>query len=227
MRVLHASEISRNMLRYPQPYNLNAMSHDAAMEMIQSVLDAGVKIDTCYVDTVGIPESYRSKLDRAFEGKGINFVVEKKADSKYLPCSAASVVAKVSRDAILDNWKWTERNYSENNNDEGGGMTDFGSGYPSDPKCQEWMKRSLKDPVFCFPDLVRFSWGPAKQAVKDRGVPVEWQDDDDEEEGGQEKKRMREQLKSFLGNGPKKKKTKRLGYFEQRKLKRVTRVIQS
>ena len=45
LRVLHASEISRNMLR-KAPYNLNAMSHDAAMEMIWAVLDAGVKIDT-------------------------------------------------------------------------------------------------------------------------------------------------------------------------------------
>lgn len=31
------------------PYNLNAMSHDAAMEMIWAVLDAGMKIDTWYV----------------------------------------------------------------------------------------------------------------------------------------------------------------------------------
>ena len=45
LRVLHASEISRNMLRRI-PYNLNAMSHDAAMEMIWGVIDAGVKIDT-------------------------------------------------------------------------------------------------------------------------------------------------------------------------------------
>lgn len=28
------------------PYNLNAMSHDAAMEMIWAVIGAGVKIDT-------------------------------------------------------------------------------------------------------------------------------------------------------------------------------------
>ncbi len=48
LRVLHASEISRNMLR-KAPYNLNAMSHDAAIEMIWAVLDAGVKIDTWYV----------------------------------------------------------------------------------------------------------------------------------------------------------------------------------
>ena len=45
LRILHASEISRNMLR-KVPYNLNAMSHDAAMEMISAVLAAGVKIDT-------------------------------------------------------------------------------------------------------------------------------------------------------------------------------------
>ena len=45
LRVLHASEISRNMLR-KAPYNLNEMSHDAAMQMIWAVLDAGVKIDT-------------------------------------------------------------------------------------------------------------------------------------------------------------------------------------
>lgn len=47
LRVLHASEISRNMLRR-SPYNLNAMSHDAAMEMIRAVLNAGVRIDTAY-----------------------------------------------------------------------------------------------------------------------------------------------------------------------------------
>ena len=44
-----------------------------------------------YIDTVGIADSYRSKLERVFEGKGITFIVEKKADAKYAPCSAASV----------------------------------------------------------------------------------------------------------------------------------------
>ena len=90
VRVLHASEISRSMLR-KDPYNLNAMSHDSAIQMIQAVLDAGVKIDTCYVDTVGIAGSYQNRLERQFNGHGINFVVEKKADAKYAPCSAGSV----------------------------------------------------------------------------------------------------------------------------------------
>jgi len=48
------------------------------------------------VDTVDMPDAYRQKLERVFEGYNynINFVVEKKADAKYAPCSAASVVAK-------------------------------------------------------------------------------------------------------------------------------------
>merc|ERR1712071_270182 len=87
VRVLHASEISRNMLQ-SRPYNLNQMSHDAVIEMIDAVLQSKkVQIDTCYVDTVGIPEHYRRKLEHAFEGQGIRFVVEKKADAKYATCS--------------------------------------------------------------------------------------------------------------------------------------------
>ena len=70
LRVLHASEISRNMLR-KQPYNLNAMSHDAAMQMISSALHANVKVKKVYVDTVGNPDSYRAKLERAFTSRTI------------------------------------------------------------------------------------------------------------------------------------------------------------
>ena len=91
LRVLHASEISRNMLRKGEPYNLNAMSHDAAIQMIRAVVSAGVKIDTCYVDTVGNANHYQAHLEQVFAGKGIKFVVEKKADSKYSTCSAASI----------------------------------------------------------------------------------------------------------------------------------------
>jgi ribonuclease H2 subunit A len=88
IRVLHASEISRNMLR-KEPYNLNQMSHDSAIEIIQKLLEAGVQIETAYIDTVGNPESYKARLDRTFPG--ITFVVESKADANYAPCSAGSV----------------------------------------------------------------------------------------------------------------------------------------
>jgi hypothetical protein len=121
-------------------------------------------------------------LERVFEGKGITFIVEKKADAKYAPCSAASVVAKESRDTIIANWKWTEApNYEPKK------FHDFGSGYPSDPKCKAWLDSNCNvDAPFGFPDFVRFSWAPAKNALKDcggnSGPVVRWEADEDEED---------------------------------------------
>jgi ribonuclease H len=88
VRSLLPSEISRNMLR-EHPYNLNEMSHDAAITMIRKLLDQSVPIKRAYIDTVGHPQAYQRKLEREFPG--IDFVVESKADAKYAPCSAASV----------------------------------------------------------------------------------------------------------------------------------------
>lgn len=174
LRVIDPSEISRNMLRR-EPYNLNDMSHDSAIQMIQAVLNAGVKIDTAYIDTVGIADSYRQKLEKTFHSHNIKFIVEKKADANYAPCSAASVVAKVSRDSILENWDYSEPDY------EAGNGNNYGSGYPSDPLCKAWMDKNLLDPVFCFPAFVRFSWAPIKNMMKEKGVPVTFKADNDDE----------------------------------------------
>jgi ribonuclease HII len=101
VRVLSAAEISRNMLRSHPPYNLNQMSHDATIELIRSVYcrcavvaaagggTAVPCIDTCYIDTVGNPQTYQKRLEQEFPG--VTFVVESKADDKYPPCSAASI----------------------------------------------------------------------------------------------------------------------------------------
>jgi ribonuclease HII len=88
-RIIHASEVSRNMLRV-RPYNLNQMSFDAVFEMIRSLIALGVKIRTCYIDTIGNPVHYQQRLRNTF-GTGIEFIVESKCDANYAPCSAASV----------------------------------------------------------------------------------------------------------------------------------------
>jgi len=41
------------------------------MDMIRRVMAAGVKVTRCIIDTVGIPENYKRKLDSAFYGQGI------------------------------------------------------------------------------------------------------------------------------------------------------------
>mmetsp|Transcript_33377 Transcript_33377/g.37968 ORF Transcript_33377/g.37968 Transcript_33377/m.37968 type:complete len:348 (-) Transcript_33377:133-1176(-) len=230
IRVLHATEISQSMLR-KVPYNLNNMSHDAAIQMIQCVLDAGVNVKKCYIDTVGREETYKDKLDRAFSdyGGSIEFIVEKKADAKYKPCSAASVLAKVTRDRIIENWTFTENGENKNGFESN---IDFGSGYPSDPKCKKWMKENVKDPVFGYPDAVRFSWAPVKDTLSDENnnnvVKVEWEADKDEDD--KDADAQRDLMASYIkgGNdddgGSNKKKQPRLDYFQRLKLKRTTKL---
>ena len=212
MRSLLPSEISRNMLR-PAPYNLNEMSHDSAIIMIRKILDAGVNVKTCYIDTVGNPFSYKRKLEREFPG--LEFIVESKADANYAPCSAASVVAKVMRDKFLDGWKFSEKLLA------GEISRDFGSGYPSDPKCKDWMSK-LQDPLFGYSDFVRFSWAPTKNKLLEEGgeaIGVTFKADlEDDDDVLQQQKGMA----SFLEGGGGGKKRKRQGYFERRNLKVVS-----
>jgi len=78
----------------------------------------------------------------------MKITVAKKADDLYKVVSAASIMAKVTRDNILKYWKFQEI---------GDFDFKFGSGYPSDPYSKGWLLRNV-DPVFGFPNVVRFSW---------------------------------------------------------------------
>jgi ribonuclease H2 subunit A len=241
VRILHASEISRNMLRNKTPYNLNAMSHNAAIDIIRKLLQAGVDIQACYIDTVGIAHHYQRRLEQEFPG--IDFTVESKADANYAVCSAASVVAKVLRDALLQNWTFSEAASSSSSNScLLPGDNKFGSGYPSDPTCKAWMQNNLAAcPVFGFPDVVRFSWKPAKDALEksEKAVKVTFQadldqDDDDHDNNNNDKdqfkisgikRQQQESMSAFVGKKdgtpPKK---KRYPYFQKRKLQVVSKL---
>eukprot|EP00536_Pseudo-nitzschia_multiseries_P003952 jgi/Psemu1/323232/estExt_fgenesh1_pg.C_630023 len=203
LRSILPSEISRNMLRKSTDvYNLNEMSHDAAIALIHKIVKQGnVNVTKAFIDTVGNPKSYKRKLEREFPG--IEFVVESKADANYAPCSAASVVAKVMRDRMLDNWKYSESCDISR---------EFGSGYPSDPKCKKWLE-TLHDPVFGYSDILRFSWATSKQKLAENpdAVSVVFRADldDDDDELGQQKG-----MTSFLQN-----KRKRFGFFEKRNIR--------
>ncbi|CAB9499960.1 H2 subunit A [Seminavis robusta] len=217
-RILEASEISRNMLRAGLPYNLNHMSHDAAMAMIEAIQNAGVDIQTCYIDTVGNADHYKRKLERKFPN--LEFVVESKADAKYATCSAASVVAKVLRDRMSETWQFTEPLAATKTVVS----REFGSGYPSDPKCKQWMANNLHDPVFAWPDMVRFSWAPAKKTLlTDVAAMVAFEADEEEDDDAlmdmASKKRQQAQMSAFLKKG---KKDRRMPFFEERNLETVS-----
>lgn len=70
--------------------------------MIRRVIAHGFNLKEIYVDTVGNPITYQAKLKHFFPS--IDITVSKKADSLFPIVSAASIVAKVSRDQILEGW---------------------------------------------------------------------------------------------------------------------------
>lgn len=78
-----------------------------------------------FVDALGTTTTYEAYLSSLFPG--INFTVTTKADSKFKIVGAASVAAKVTRDACLDGWI-----FEEPFSDAGElWSTEPGSGYPS------------------------------------------------------------------------------------------------
>lgn len=178
--VITSQDISAKMLRRHK-HNLNLISHLSAMGLIQAALEQGFNIQEVYVDTVGTAETYQDKLKKQFPGIR-SIVVSKKADSLFPIVSAASICAKVTRDSELENWVFRETPEES----QVPFSRDWGSGYPADPSCKRWLTDSF-EPLFGWPDIVRFSWSTAKKIIKAEGIPVEWDDeddDDDEEDDG-------------------------------------------
>ena len=136
-------------------------------------------------------------------------------------------MAKVTRDRMLHGWKLSA-SVSDTNRE-------FGSGYPSDPKCKAWMGQ-LQDPLFGYCDLVRFSWAPVKDKLAstdrqefgdDAAIPVVFAADieDDDNDDDQFLLGAKQCMSSFLNSGKKGTKRKRTTFFEARKLRTVEKLF--
>ena len=164
--ILPSDLISSDMLRR-EKISLNQISHDSAIKLIEMALNKKTNIRKVYVDTVGPPEKYKEILERKLNNKNIEVKVEKKADATFECVSAASIVAKVTRDQIIENLEIEDKN--------------CGSGYPSDPSTQDWLKKNY-DNIFGFGREVRFSWKTVTNLFKENNNKCEWEDYDSEEE---------------------------------------------
>ncbi|KAK7064800.1 ribonuclease [Favolaschia claudopus] len=172
VRVISPQAISSGMLRRP-PINLNLQSRNATVLLIQEVLKKGIELTEVYVDALGTTTTYQAYLSSCFPG--ISFTVESKADDKFKIVGAASVAAKVTRDACIEGWVFEENIHTEGL--KGSWETEeLGSGYPSDPKTKEWLRNSV-EPVFGLPKLVRFSWSTVKVLLEKEGKAVDWIDE--------------------------------------------------
>ncbi|MFW9918320.1 MAG: ribonuclease HII [Candidatus Thorarchaeota archaeon] len=84
--------------------------------------------------------------------KRCKIVSEHRADSKYVIVSAASIIAKTERDAVIKKLH--------------GKYGDFGSGYPTDPKSIAFLKDLISNDEE-LPFFVRRSWESVSRAIRE------------------------------------------------------------
>lgn len=169
-KVLTAEFISNMMLR-KNPTNLNEISFNSAFFLIRSVVPK-YNITDIYIDTVGNANSYTEKLYREFEEfKQLNFIVSEKADSKFPVVSAASIVAKVTRDKNIKEFILP--------NNKNAKIKETGSGYPSDPNTVKWLDDNFVD-GFGYPEIVRFSWKTIANIFEKKKFFVKFNDEEEE-----------------------------------------------
>ncbi len=112
-------------------------------KMAELINEGPEEIGHVYIDSIEADgRRFASKLKALLKRK-VAITAEPKGDVKFTVCSAASIVAKVTRDREIA--KLREK------------YGDFGSGYPSDPKTigflEEWALKSEFPPV-----IVRKTW---------------------------------------------------------------------
>ncbi|CAH0752666.1 unnamed protein product [Diatraea saccharalis] len=205
--IISPNYISNSMYKRAK-HSLNEVSMNSAIDLIKKVAECGANITEVYVDTVGPPEKYQARLSEIFPDYKIT--VAKKADSIYPIVSAASIVAKVTRDHSLKVWKFQEGLEMS--------YTEFGSGYPGDPLTKKFIRDQI-DKIFGYPLLVRFSWSTAEVMLQEKAANCIFEDVDDD---GQTKKANTKPISSFFTspneNGTKKRKLHK--FFEERYLTR-------
>ena len=82
------------------------------------------------------------------DNKKIELLVEHKADLNHISVSAASVLAKVTRDSEIEKIKKAIKE-------------DFGSGYPSDPKTKAFLEKNFEK----YPEIFRKTWSSHKEMI--------------------------------------------------------------
>ena len=124
--------------------NLNKLEARKSAEIINLL-----KPDKAIVDAPSNNiKSYKQYLFELINNKKIKLILEHKADLNYPIVSAASILAKVTRDNEIEKIKKKIK-------------IDFGSGYMSDPKTVNFLEKYYEK----YPELFRKSWLPYRDIV--------------------------------------------------------------
>ncbi|RJQ17172.1 ribonuclease HII [Candidatus Woesearchaeota archaeon] len=141
VKILQPNEIDEAVLS--EAMNLNWLEAKTTAELISFVKADKVILD-CPSNNTSAYKNYVKKLLK----KDIEIIAEHKADVKYPVVSAASIIAKVTRDREIEKLK---KKFKVN----------FGSGYPSDPLTISFLEKNYKKY-----DFFRKSWAPYKKLLK-------------------------------------------------------------
>jgi ribonuclease HII len=109
-----------------------------------------IPVPVVYADCPDVNEAGFSR-DMGRIMKGTEIIARHKADDIFPIVSAASIVAKVTRDRIIGD---IQKEF---------GMS-IGSGYPSDTSTMSFIEKWIKDNG-CPPPYTRCSWEPVKQMI--------------------------------------------------------------
>ena len=133
----------RTIDKYVFEHNLNHLEAKKMAEVISNLNPDISYVDSCDVNAARFGREI-SDLSNKSKVKSYHY-----ADSRFVVVSAASIIAKVSRDRSI-------RRLNK--------ISNFGSGYPSDKKSVNYVKKivSSKKP---FPASIRKSWKPVQKIL--------------------------------------------------------------
>jgi ribonuclease HII len=126
---------------------LNKLEAEVTIKLIMKALK-NVELSVVYVDSPDPDADRYGELIR--RAVGIEVISMNKADKLIPIVSAASIIAKVVRDSIIED---LHSRYG-----------DFGSGYPSDPRTIEFLRSWVREHGD-LPPIVRRSWSTIKRII--------------------------------------------------------------
>jgi len=127
---------------FSKTYNLNFLEADNYIATIKQLKPDRAILDCPSSNAQAFKEYVISKVGQ------MDLIIEHKADLNYIEVGAASILAKVTRDRKIEQIKKKIG-------------IDFGSGYPSDPKTQKFLKNHYSKFNF-----IRKSWSSYQKLVQ-------------------------------------------------------------
>ena len=144
--LIPANEIDK---KREEGINMNQIVVNSMGELIEKTKK---KADLYIADAADVnPERFKKRLS-PYLPPNAKLICEHKADVKYIPVAAASIIAKVKRDNQI---KKLSEKYGE-----------IGSGYPNDPQTIKFLKKIIKKEKK-YPPFVRKTWKTAQRIKKE------------------------------------------------------------